>query len=270
MYKIYSIPNLGFGTYRLKGDVAYNSTLIALQQGYRHIDTANLYKNEVEIGKAIKASSISRNEIWITTKIQVNDIKKGIDIMYKSIVNSLQQLDTEYLDLVLLHGPVDNEIVNNWKALEEIFLYKLNGKIRFIGISNYNMNHIELLLSDCKVKPYTNQIEISPYYFRRKLINYCQEKGIIVTAHTSLVKGEKFNDSKLENLSQKKKISKSILLLSWALSKNMIVLPRSSKEEHIIENMKSVDTILDIETIDELNGFHDGYCTHPHYKDNSN
>lgn len=259
-----SIPKLGFGTYRLKGDTVYNSTLQALKQGYTHIDTANLYRNETEIGKAIKDSRVCRNKLWLTTKIQVKDIRKGKEAILSSIMNSLKELDTEYLDLVLFHGP-DEKIVESWKFLEEIFV-ELKNKIRFIGVSNYDISHLELLLGSCKIKPYANQFEVSPFWNRDELIQYCRNKGIIAVAHTSLVKGEKFNDQKLTQLSQKVKIIEPLLLLAWALHKGLIVLPRSAKVEHIQENMKCLTIQLDSEIMRTLDSFHEDYCTHPQYK----
>jgi diketogulonate reductase-like aldo/keto reductase len=267
------IPKRGFGTYRLKGDIARTSTLLALQEGYDHIDTANLYRNEDEVGKAIKESGKPRNKLWITTKIQVKDMRKGKDAIYNSILNSLNQLGTEYIDLVLFHGPIEDNIIESWKILEEIILGNvdnLKNRVRFIGVSNYEIVHLENLLQNCKVKPYANQFEVSPYLCRENLIKYCQEKGIHVVAHTSLVKGEKFNDTKLTELSEQVKISKPLLLLSWALHKNMIVLPRSSNPDHINENMKCLEIKLDSETIKALDAFHEGYCTHPQYIPKSN
>lgn len=263
-----SIPKLGFGTFRLRDDAALNSAICAIKEGYNHIDTANLYRNENEIGKAIKESKISRDKLWITTKIQVKDIKKGKEAIHNSILNSLEQLDTSYLDLVLLHGPVEEKLIESWNILEEIILGQVDGlkdKVRFIGVSNYDINHMELLLANCQVKPYANQFEVSPYLNRDDLISYCNEKGIICVAHTSLVKGEKFNDAKLIKLSQELKISEPLILLAWALNKGMVVLPRSSKPGHINENMKCLDVKLSQETMEVLNSFNDGYCTHPQY-----
>jgi len=260
-----NIPNLGFGTYRLRGEKAKTSTLVALKKGYYHIDTANLYRNETEIGEAIKESGISRHKLWITTKIQVKDIQKGKEAIMNSITNSLKELNTEYLDLVLLHGPVEDRIVESWLTLEEIFA-ELGNKIRFIGVSNYNIDHLEKIMKSCKIKPYANQFEVSPFWNRDDLIKYCGEQGIIPVAHTSLIKGEKFEDAKLTELSTQVKISKPLLLLAWALHKGLTVLPRSEKEEHIQENMQCLSIQLDSEIMKILDSFHDGYCTHPKYK----
>ena len=262
-----NIPSLGFGTYRLKEKVAFISTVHALKTGYNHIDTANLYKNEAEIGKAIKECDIKRKDLWLTTKVQVKDIKKGRDGIYKSIMNSLTQLDTEYLDLVLLHGPIPNMIVESWKILEDIVLNELYDRVRFIGISNYDIVHLEQLLPTCRIRPYANQFEISPYLNRDKLVEFCKLNGIVPVAHTSLVKGERFNDEKLERLSEKTGLSKSLLLLGWALHHGLTVLPRSSNPDHINENMVCVAIKLDPAIIDELNKFHiiDTHITHPQY-----
>lgn len=268
---ILNIPKCGFGTYKLSGEIAYTSTLNALHSGYTHIDTANLYKNEVEIGKAIKDSGILRENIWITTKVQIGDIRRGKDAIYDSVVNSLEKLQTGYLDLVLLHGPTD-DVVTSWKALEDIVLgnvEQLKDKVRYIGVSNYEIRHLNILLISCRIKPYTNQIEVSPYMPRIELVEYCRQKDIIVTAHTSLLKGNKFDDSKLENISNRIKINKPLILLAWALWHDMIILPRSSNLEHIQENIKSLNVKLVDDVVKELDEFHkiDTYCTHPQFVD---
>lgn len=264
-----TIPRLGFGTYRLRNDIAYNSSLSALSLGYNHIDTANLYKNEEEIGKAIKKSGIERNKLWITTKIQIKDIKKGKDAMYKSIRNSLAQLGTEYLDLVLLHGPVEECLLESWRYLEDIMLgnvEEFRRSIRHIGVSNYNIYHLDIILKNHRIKPYVNQFEVSPFLKRDDLVSYCKENNIIVVAHTSLVKGEKFNDIKLTNLSDQIGITKPLILLSWALNKDMVVLPRSSDIQHIRENILCLETRLDHDIIKKLDDeYNVKYCTHPQY-----
>ena len=260
------IPRIGFGTYRVKGTDAFTSTRAALEREYPHIDTANLYKNELEVGQALTYTD--RKKVWITTKIKVKDIRSGKEAMVKSILNSLSQLKTDYLDLVLLHGPCDN-IVQSWTIMEEIVsnqIDELKGRVRFIGVSNYDIDHLTEILKTCKVKPYANQFEVSPYLNRDNLINYCKANGIIPVAHSSLVKGEKFEDTKLIALSEQTNISKPLLLLAWALAKGLVVLPRSSNIEHITENMKCIDIKLENEIIELMDKFNEGYCTHPQYR----
>lgn len=257
------IPKLGFGTYRLKGDMAYFSVLEAVKTGYRHIDTAGLYGNESEIGKALKEINLNREELWITTKISTKDIRNGKEVMYRSVVNSLTQLATEYIDLVLLHGPTDN-FLEAWTVLEEI-LEVFQGKILRIGVSNFDVHHLETILQNCKVIPYCNQFEINPYLYRDKLLEWCLSHNILPVAHTSLVKGEKFSDQKLEKFSQSRGISKPHLLLAWGLQNNMTVIPRSSNPDHIMENFLSSQVLLSEEDLQQMSQFHEGYSTHPQY-----
>jgi diketogulonate reductase-like aldo/keto reductase len=265
------IPNCGFGTYRLKGNEAKNSVLHALKCGYTHIDTANLYANETEVGEAIKENGVQRSDIWITTKVQIKDIRKGQDAIYESIRQSLEKLDTSYIDLVLLHGPVEGQLIESWKALENILMDKCEKikkeRIRFIGVSNYDVQHLETILDICEIKPYANQFEISPYLNRDELVKFCKLNDIIVVAHTSLIKGEKFKDPKLIKIHQEEKISKALLLLGWALTHGMVVLPRSKNPKHIEKNLNCINTKLCDSIIRVMNRFHeeDTYFTHPQY-----
>jgi diketogulonate reductase-like aldo/keto reductase len=248
------IPTIGFGTYRLKLDIALTSVIAALKTGYRHIDTAALYKNEKEIGLAIKESGLNR---------------KGRDVIHKSILNSLEQIDTDYLDLVLLHGPTD-DLTDSWQALEDVILgnvIPLLNKVRFIGVSNYGIIHLETVMKICKIKPYANQFEISPYLCRDDLLNFCLRNNIVPVGHTNLIKGEKFDDLQLDQLSQECGISKPLLLLAWALNKGLVVLPRSSVPDHIRENIECLNIKLTDKIMEELDKFHinGSYATHPQY-----
>jgi diketogulonate reductase-like aldo/keto reductase len=296
------IPSIGFGTFRLKGNDAYQMVLRALQNGYRHIDTAKLYGNEQDVGRAIKDSGVKREEIFITTKIWKDDLKNE-NRMIKSVKNSLRKLGVDYLDLVLLHtypdeiekkilsNPVQinlmnlinpmnlqaqknpmiqlsNKLIITWRVMESILdnkIPELENKVKHIGVSNYKIKHLEKLLKFCKHKPYVNQIEVSPYLVREDLVKYCQKNDIKVVAHTSLIKGEKFTDDKLVNLSKKYEISMPLLLLGWALSKNYVVLPRTSQFEHLTHNYKCLEMTLSKEIIEELDRFNENYATHPQY-----
>ena len=149
--------------------------------------------------------------------------------------------------------------------MEEI-VDELKGKVRYIGVSNYDINHLDPILKVCKIKPYANQFEVSPYWLRDDLISYCKKNDIIPVAHTSLIKGEKFGDDKLTRLCEREIISKPLLLLTWALSKGLVVLPRSSDAKHIVENMKCLGIGLEEKVMKELDGFHEGYATHPQYR----
>lgn len=260
------LPYLGLGTYRLKNNIAYNITLEALKNGYRHIDTAKLYNNENEIGRAIKDSNINRKEIFITTKVWIKDIEN--DNIIDAILTSLEKLQTDYIDMVLLHAPLDDKITTSWNTMENIYLGNvdiLKNKVRFIGVSNYDINHLEKIINKCKIKPFVNQIEVSPYLNRNELINYCNSNNINIVAHSSLVKGEKFNDSKLIEMANKLNISPAILLLSWGVSQGLKVIPRTSNTEHLLENKKCINIKLSKEIINQLNQWNENYATHPKY-----
>lgn len=270
------IPHLGFGTYRLKDETAYNSVLSALRLGYRHIDTAMRYGNESQVGRAIKDSGIERSAIWVTTKVPIDKKQCNESHIIKTIKNSLANLQVDYIDLILLHYPVHERAdlnhlaknLNAWKVLEKIVkgeIPELKDKVKKIGVSNYKITQLKEILENGSMKPYLNQIEISPYFLRDELVQYCKDQCILVEAHSSLVKGEKFNDEKLIHLSQETGISKSDLLLSWALSKGFIIIPRSCNCDHMVENKKVIDLRLDESVIKKLDQFHGPYYTHPQY-----
>ena len=232
------IPQFGLGTYKLDKNIVYDITYKALNLGYTHIDTAQLYRNEKEIGRAIQ--NINRNKIFITTKIMIKNIEKGEQKMIKSVIKSLCDLNTDYIDLLLLHGPTSNN--NSWKTMEKIQngeIDKLKNKIRFIGVSNYNVQELQEILKTCVIKPYANQFECSPFLInnRRELINFCNDNGIKIIAHSCLTKGMKLDTDILTLIANKYKISTASLLIKWALHNNLYVIPRTSKEEHLEENI---------------------------------
>lgn len=263
------IPEIGLGTFRLKDETAYNMTLIALKNGYRQIDTAKLYGNERHVGRAIRDSGVMRKEIFVTTKVWIDDIEKGKNSIVRSITNSLRKLGLEYIDLVLLHSPPsDDKIVETWKVLEDIkngIVVELEGKIKNIGVSNYDVYHLEILLAGCETKPYVNQIELSPFLTRKVLVDYCKKNGVKIVAHTSLTKGKKFNDIRLAGLARQYECSVPGLLLAWGLSKGFIVLPRTSKAEHVIENIKSLEVKLPENVIEIMDTYNINYATHRKY-----
>ena len=249
-------PNKGIGTYQLDQETTYRIVLAGLNLGYRHIDTAFLYRNEAAVGHAIKDSRVPREEIWITTKIWVTAIKKGPNAMQRSIEKSLARLQTSYLDLVLLHSPTDN-VEQDWQNLVDIHKYV---RVRHIGVSNYNTEQLKSILAVNDTKPYCNQIELSPFLQRRDLVDFCRLYKIVVVAHSSLTKGNKFDHPLLLQLSQKYACSVAVILLSWARAKKFKVIPRTSSEEHLRDNLIRVK--LSTEDMQLLDGLEEGYSTH--------
>lgn len=265
-----SIPKLGIGTYKIGKTDVYNIVKKALKMGYRHIDTASLYRNEVEIGKAINDSGVHRKDIFITTKIWIRDIRKGRNGIIKSINKSLKNLNTNYIDAVLLHIPLKEQIKESWLVLEDIYrgkVIELKGKIIFIGVSNYNINELKIIIEQCTIKPYINQIELSPFFQRRKLVQYCNKNNINIVAHTSLIRGMKFEYPIIKELSQKYKTTPAIIFLKWALMKGFSIIPGTKNPKHLIENM-DVDNIK-IETVDinKLDDIKETFYLFP-YRDN--
>jgi len=251
------IPSIGLGTYLLKENT-FQAVKKAIELGYRHIDTAFIYKNEEFVGQAIKESIVPRKELWITTKIWYQDLVKGRNGVLRSVRRSLKRLQVDYIDLVLIHGPTKDpaNILETWQALQDICLGNisdLKDAIRFIGVSNYKNVHLELLEKE-SIKPYCNQIEYHPFLKRNDILDYCKEKGIKVIAYCSLVQGEKNSDPVLMELSKKTGASIAQILLSWGLQKGVIVIPRTHIEEQLLENIQLIKLEQKImQVLDEIN-----------------
>ena len=251
------IPKIGFGTYRLKDDTT-NSLLRALTVGYTHIDTAPLYKNEAQVGEAINKSGIDRNTLFLTTKISRNELKNNS--IADSIENSLRVMNQDYIDLVLLHEPID--FLQNWILLCEYFDNQTQIKVRHIGVSNFNIEQLELIT---KIKfPYCNQIELNPFLQRTSLTQYCKKKNILVVAHSPLAKGEKLDNPILKYISEDIKKTPAQIMLKWNYINNNIIIPRSKDQLHILENT-SLDFELSKDNLEKLDSLNCNYSTHPKY-----
>ena len=255
-----NLPQIGFGTYRLLGDVCVKSVELALKTGYRHLDTAQLYRNEVEVGVGIKNSSVAREQLFITTKLNFKVMEAGKEAMLQSVKESLNKLGVSYIDLLLLHAPLDN-YVTNWKDL--IAIQSALGKdvIRQIGVSNFGQEHLTQIIPFAV--PYANQIEVSPFWQRAELIAFCEKNKIKPIAHSSLIKGELFSDPSLVKLAAELSMSPSQLLLSWAYTKGLYILPRSANPDHIVENF--TPKVLSETALEQVKSLDRKYATHPKY-----
>ena len=232
------IPCIGFGTYQIrKRNELENSVKEAYKVGYRLFDTAVMYGNEKFIGDTLKKHKIPRNDIFLTTKIVPSDMT--YDRTKKSIDSSLQKLQTDYLDMVLIHWPeVDKtqDRIEVWKALEE----SVNeGKVKMIGVSNFCKNHLEHILKNCKIKPVINQIECNPIYWDKETIDYSLENNIVIEAYCPLAE---WNSKLVKNkiivdLAKKKNKTVSQIILKWLMQKNTIPLPKSVHNNYIRENL---------------------------------
>lgn len=240
------------------------ATKVALETGYRHIDTAEIYRNERFIGKAIAESGLPRSQIFITSKLSPANM--SFEGAVKACNASLQALNTDYLDLYLIHWPARSGIDMSselhkeyrkeaWRGLES--LYK-EGKCRRIGVSNYNVSHLTHLLSYATIKPYANQIELHPTLQQKETVAYCMEHDIAVIAYSSLGQGDLIAHSAVVKIATAKSIQPSQVLLLWALQRGFYIIPKSVTDERIAEN-KRVEELLvqpltgeQMETLDAL------------------
>ena len=238
------IPCIGLGTYQIrKKSEIENVIKIGYNTGYKLIDTAVVYGNEKLIGDALKKLKIKRNDIFIITKIFKGDMK--YDKVKKSIESSLKKLQTDYIDIVLIHWPeVENseDRIKVWKALEESVEEK---KVKMIGVSNFCKIHLEQILNNCKIKPVINQIECNPIYYDEETINYSEQNGIIIQAYCPFAEWNKklVENDIIVNIAKNKNKSVSQIILKWLLQKNKIPLPKSVHGDYIKQNF-------------DLNGFY--------------
>lgn len=244
------IPALGFGTWKIKGEDCYIAVKEAIKQGYRHIDTAWIYRNEKEVGRAIKDSGIDRSNFFITTKCW-ND-HRGYDNTLKAFKESCDNLQVDYLDLYLLHWPkeLDKE---SWKAIEE--LYDL-GKIRAIGVSNYHQHHLEDLYTIARIKPMVDQVEFHPRLTQVSLMEFLKKENIQMESWSPLMQGKVLDIPLLDDLSKKYNRSITQIVLRWNIQKGVVVIPKSVTPSRIKENFEIFDFELDKEDIvliDSLN-----------------
>jgi len=250
------IPKLGYGTFKTPDDQTGVEAIVhALQLGYRHIDTAQGYKNEESVGKAIKLAGIPRHELFITTKV-ANSIR-GFENTMKSLDESLMKLDVDYIDLVLIHWP--NPIAfreqwqfmnsETWRALES---YYSQGKIKALGISNFRPHHISELLKTAKVKPSVNQIRICPGDVDTETINFCREHDMILEAYSPLGQGLVFEVEEIKDLASKYNKSIAQVVLRWSLQMGFVPLPKSVTALRIKANMDLYDFQLEEEDLSLL------------------
>ncbi len=248
------VPYVGYGTWQItEPDMVIGSVLYALKNGYRHIDTAQIYNNQKYIGQAIKQSGIDRKDIFITSKVW--NSCRGYEKTLQAFEQTLQELDTDYLDLYLIHWPYndkssanpDQDNIDTWRALEH--LYKA-GKVRAIGLSNFNIKQVNNILLNCEIAPMANQVEIHPGHYQKDLVEFCQANNILVQAWSPLGSGSLLNNPTLNTIADTYNVSVAKLCLNWIYSKNIQPLPKSTTKENIIKNLSFYDFDLDQQDID--------------------
>ena len=235
------IPAVGLGTWQTPDDeTGYQAVLSALKLGYRHIDTAQGYRNEDIVGRAVRDSGISREEVFITSKL--DNPNHGYDNTMRSFEETLQRLGTDYVDLFLIHWPNPLQYRSTWQltnsetwnAFEELYHA---GKIRAIGISNFRQHHIDELLKTAEITPMVNQIRLCPGDTQDELVKYCRERNILLEAYSPLGTGQIFKDPEMQALAEKYQKSIAQICIRWSLQNGFLPLPKSVTAERISENI---------------------------------
>jgi len=252
-----AIPRLGLGVYQARpGEETRRAVLEALRAGYRHVDTARVYGNEADVGRAIRESGIPRAEVFVTTKLWNAD--HGRDAALRAADASLERLGLGPVDLYLVHWPVEGLRRDTWRAMEDI---RAAGKARSIGVSNYTVRHLEELLGYARVAPAVNQVEIHPFLPQAELAEWCRDHGVQVEAYAPLVKGHRMGHPILVSIAARHARTPAQVLLRWGLERGFVVLPKSVRPERIRENAALYDFALDAADHRALFALGEGYRT---------
>ncbi|WP_027108154.1 aldo/keto reductase family protein [Lacticigenium naphthae] len=260
MHNDVEIPLIGFGTWQIPNEEAYDAVMMALKNGYTHIDTALAYHNEENVGKAIRECKQPRENIFVTSKLPAQI--KGYEETLSAFEETLTNLGLDYLDLYLIHAPWPwNEIgkdctqenIQSWKAMEKLYN---EGKIRSIGVSNFSISDIQALLDNCEIVPMVNQI---PFYIGRdqeELLEFCKKHNILVEAYSPLATGELLDDPELQEMAKKYDVTVAQLAIRYCLERGTLPLPKSTHEKRIIEN-KQLDFKISSEDVKTLSHMRD-------------
>ncbi|CAF0932743.1 unnamed protein product [Rotaria sordida] len=245
------MPIFGLGLYQAASSSKTTQIIIdAIHLGYPLIDTAELYRNETQVGEAIKNNNINREQIFITTKLfRTNDGRQGL---HKSFNNSLQQLNTNYIDLYLIHAPQGGHVLEVYKEMIQL---QKEGKIRSIGVSNFGVQHLKWL-KQAGFIPAVNQIELHPWWQNEDIVDYCRINNIAIMGYSPLGKGHFLNDSYLIKLSQKYNKTSAQILIRWSIQNGFITIPKTTSGiERLQENMNVFDFILSDEDMKDLTNY---------------
>jgi 2,5-diketo-D-gluconate reductase A len=250
----HEIPQLGFGVFQVPPPETERAVSFALDAGYRHIDTAEMYGNEEGVGRAVRAAGLDRGEVYITSKL--NNGYHRPDVARRAFESTLEALGYDYVDLFLIHWPLptlyDGDFVSTWRTLEE---FKADGRARSIGVSNFQVPHLERLIRETDTVPAVNQIELHPYFQNREVAAFDREHGIATEAWAPIAQGKVLDDPTLTGVAERHGRSVAQVVLRWHIQHGMIVFPKSVTPERIRENIAIFDFELepvDVEAIDAL------------------
>ena len=244
-----SIPQVGLGVWQTPNDVAVDAVRTALAAGYRHIDTAAGYQNEEGVGKGLKASGLAREEVFITTKVRNED--QGHDTALAAVANSLKLLDTDYLDLCLIHWPSPwrGKYIETWQALVDL---KSQGKIRSIGVSNFEAEHLDAIIAATGETPVLNQIELHPQFQQSKMRAINAERGIATESWSPLGQGKLLEDEAIAAIAEKHGRKPAQVIIRWHIENGLIVIPKSVTASRIIDNFDVFDFSLDADDMAKI------------------
>jgi 2,5-diketo-D-gluconate reductase A len=249
-----AIPQLGFGVFKIEPAETAEAVARALEVGYRHIDTAEMYGNEREVGEAIRASGLDRDGVYITSKL--NNGEHRPDDARRAFDRTLTALGFDTVDLFLIHWPLptryDGDFVSTWRALEE---FKADGRARSIGVSNFQVAHLERLAAETDTVPAVNQIELHPYFLNENVRSYGEAQGIATEAWSPIAQGKVLDDPVIAGIAERVDRSPAQVVLRWHIQRGTIVFPKSTTPSRIRENFEVFGFELapqDVEKIDNL------------------
>jgi 2,5-diketo-D-gluconate reductase A len=252
-----TIPQLGFGVFQIDPAETAEATSRALEIGYRHIDTAEMYGNENEVGEAIRASGLDRDDVYVTSKLN-NGFHRPDDAR-RAFEGTLSALGLDSVDLFLIHWPLptlyDGDYVSTWKVLEE---FKADGRARSIGVSNFQVAHLERLAAEADVVPAVNQIELHPYFLNDEVRRHGEEHGIATEAWSPIAQGDVLDDAVVAGIAERLNRTPAQVVLRWHIQRDSIVFPKSVTPERIQENFELFDFELEPGDMEQIDGLDRG------------
>lgn len=251
------VPAFGLGTFRLQGQVVIDSVSTGLELGYRVIDTAQIYENEADVGRAIAASGIPRDELFITSKIWIANLAEGQ--LIPSLKESLRKLETDYLDLTLIHWPSPEDQVPVTEFMEQLLEAKRLGLTRQIGVSNFTIALMKQAIAAVGAEHIaTNQIELHPYLQNRQVVDFATANGIQITSYMTLAYGEVLKDPVIQQIAERHQATPAQVTLAWAMQSGYAVIPSSTKRANLQSNLKALQLTLSAADMAHIAGLERG------------
>lgn len=253
-----SIPQLGFGLYKVPATDAAGLALAAIDAGYRHLDTAAFYENEAEVGQAVRETEVARNELFVTSKVWKDD--NGFDATLRAFDASMARFGLDALDLYLIHWPVPSTdlYVDTWRALVRL---QAEGRVRSIGVSNFHVHHVDRIIAETGVAPVVNQVELHPWLPQRELRDDHAARGIRVEAWSPLARGRVLEDETLARIAAKHGRSPAQVVLRWHVQQGVIAIPKASSPTRLRENLDVFGFTLDSDDLAAIAGLESGTRT---------